>query len=285
MLLIDAMKLPSLSVLLVLALAACGEPHPDPEPEPEPPGEVFANEPRSGFGFSTPNVSMSARHFAIQAGGETFFARVPGVDVHGDYGDAERTTLELTWIEHDVEMRLYIYFKSDGVKWWSEELRTYDGNPQGDWITYTGRFFEAPLGQAFLGDLALETPAGTTPAGALHIENLRLQAFIPAECDDAPYTLVHPYDDIETPPSGTDGGFRTHVFVYDADCKQVLDLTRFAFEWRIDDPAIAQLSGEREVAELRGLVVGETTAHVRMLDDAGATLAELAIPVRIHEWP
>ena len=45
-----------------------------------------------------------------------------------------------------VEMRLNIYFASDGHDWWANEIRTYNGKSPGDWIEYTGTFFRTPLG-------------------------------------------------------------------------------------------------------------------------------------------
>ena len=93
------------------------------------------------------------------------------VVVDGDPGTPnEYTTLELTWHEHGVEQRIYIYFTSDGTNWWADEIRTYDGNIAAEWIEEHGVFFESPLGSAFVGDLDLPN---------LKIHGMRLEAFRP----------------------------------------------------------------------------------------------------------
>lgn len=56
----------------------------------------------------------------------------------------------------------------------SEEIRTYNGKPQADWIVYEGAYFATPLGQTFTGDLDLATNQGSAVPGSVHIENLRL---------------------------------------------------------------------------------------------------------------
>ena len=60
-------------------------------------------------------------------------------------------TLEVTWFEYDIEMRMFIYLYSDGAKWWSNEIRVYNGQPQpdSDWVYFYGKFFETNVGQAF----------------------------------------------------------------------------------------------------------------------------------------
>jgi hypothetical protein len=54
-------------------------------------------------------------------------------------------------------MRLNLYFEAGVDKWWVRELRTYDGQPVPDWITYPGPLFETPLGEMFAGDVLLDS--------------------------------------------------------------------------------------------------------------------------------
>ncbi len=78
-------------------------------------------------------------------------------------------------------MRLDIYFQADGTEWWSEELRTYDGNADGDWVTFTGDFFRTPMGTAATGvfdETATDAENDSGITSRLHIEGLRLQAFL-----------------------------------------------------------------------------------------------------------
>ena len=127
--------------------------------------------------WKTDVVSLECADFYIVADGQTFYADVDQVDVHSDPGDEGYCTLELIWQENGVEMRLNMYFKADAQKWWSDEIRTYDGQVNGDWIYYTGTFFESALGEAFSG--SLEIPSGSATS-RVHFGELNLQAFLSA---------------------------------------------------------------------------------------------------------
>jgi hypothetical protein len=127
--------------------------------------------------WSSGLVTLSADDFAIVADGRTFLGRPP-YTIHSDPGNAEYRTLELTWFEHGVEMRMNLYVEADGSDWWLSELRTYDGQEQGDWITYAGPLFRTPRGLPFRGTVEL-TSAGASQ-GSVRFENLVLDA-MPAE--------------------------------------------------------------------------------------------------------
>lgn len=131
--------------------------------------------------WSTNRVSLEAEDFFIIADEDTFYADVSNVDVHSDPGDSAYCSLEVTWQEKGVEMRLYIYFHADGQYWWSDEFRTYNGQsgPHVDWIYYYGTFFRSPLGTAFTGDFEKESSdTGNQYQGKLHFQDLNLQAFL-----------------------------------------------------------------------------------------------------------
>jgi hypothetical protein len=83
-----------------------------------------------------------------------------GVDVwpqlNSDPGGSDYWTIEVVWLEHEVEQRLNMYFGSDGTDWWVDEIRTYDGYDPGEWVYAYGPFFQAPLGEAFEADVRVE---------------------------------------------------------------------------------------------------------------------------------
>jgi hypothetical protein len=136
--------------------------------------------PKPKFSFVTPQVSLMADEFSIDVGGKTFTSAGVEVTVHSDPGDANYQTLELTWFEHDIEMRLNAYFKSDGNDWWSDEIRTYNGKGNGDgadWVTFTGDFFRSPLGSPFAGVLDQTATEGGT-ISHLRFGGLELRAFL-----------------------------------------------------------------------------------------------------------
>jgi hypothetical protein len=192
--------------------------------------------------FTTPQVSFAADGLAIDAGGKTFTTNATAVEVHSDPGTPNTyTTLELDWTEHGVGMRLYIYFTSDGHNWWSNEIRTYNGNAQGDWIYYRGTFFRAPLGTAFTGTVDLVATEGT---GHLRLTNLHLQPFLrPAACENATtqFVLDPQYDRIDIPKGSSGFGAGVTNVLNAASCTQVADPHAFSYDVRIVNPAVARI--------------------------------------------
>lgn len=144
----------------------------------------------NGVDWSTQFVELHADDFRITVAGKEFLGQTSNSSLHSDPGTADAyTTLERTWIENGVEMRLFMYFYSDGTDWWAGEIRIYDGQPKGEWLTAIGKWFQRPLGQPFTGDfnLTLEAPAGSaavgrnTSQGRLTMHGLQLQAFLTPE--------------------------------------------------------------------------------------------------------
>src|SRR3712207_2155270 len=63
--------------------------------------------------WHTDVVEFVADDFYIETDGRKFVANVPHVDVRSDPGTATYRTLEVTWQEHGVEMRLFLYLTAD----------------------------------------------------------------------------------------------------------------------------------------------------------------------------
>ncbi len=135
--------------------------------------------------WSTDVASLQCADFYIVANGQTFYGDVDQVEVHSDPGWPGYCTLEMIWQENGVEMRLFIYFKADGSKWWADEIRTYDGQANADWIYYTGTFFESPLGEPYSGSYDIANESMTS---MIHFGGLNLQAFL----SDTSDTGIHP---------------------------------------------------------------------------------------------
>ncbi|MFL5719854.1 MAG: anti-sigma factor family protein, partial [Chloroflexota bacterium] len=99
--------------------------------------------------WKTKLVALTAREFSIDVGGKTFRAATPNVAVNSDPGTATYRTLEATWMENGVEMRLNMYFTGDASASWANEIRIYDGEPRGEWLTARGVLFKTPAGKAW----------------------------------------------------------------------------------------------------------------------------------------
>ncbi len=119
-------------------------------------------------------IRFQATGLAIDAGGQTFTLDPASAGVHSDPGDATYRTLEWTWKQHGVEMRLSLYFASDRARWWVSEIRTYDGRQPSRWATTQGRLFERSLGQPFEGPVDMTLAAGEPGAGPSHLRIDRL---------------------------------------------------------------------------------------------------------------
>lgn len=139
--------------------------------------------------WMTDDVSLTADTFYIYTNGQYFWGNSPDVQVHSDpsnSGDPNYTTLEVIWHETpgnlaiQTEMRLFIYFRTDGKTWWADEIRTYNGRIPGDWVYYYGRFFERPVGQHFTGTIDLTSSQNTynSYTGRIHFGNLQLLPFL-----------------------------------------------------------------------------------------------------------
>ncbi|HET8933716.1 MAG TPA: hypothetical protein VFN67_09765 [Polyangiales bacterium] len=136
--------------------------------------------------WSTPTVQLTSDDFRIAVGGKAFLGHAADAGLNSDPGRPDAyTTLERIWTEHGVEMRLFMYFYSDGTDWWSSEIRIYDGEANAEWLAAIGEWFRRPLGQSFEGDLDLtlgvppwsaEKPGNRGP-GRLTMRGLVLQAF------------------------------------------------------------------------------------------------------------
>jgi hypothetical protein len=102
------------------------------------------------------------------------------VALKSDPGDDTYRTLEATWLEDGSEMRVNLYLAADEDSWWVRELRTYDGQPTPNWITFPGPLFETPLGEAYAGDVELDSALiegaqGNVP-GTFEIRGMTLSA-------------------------------------------------------------------------------------------------------------
>ena len=126
--------------------------------------------------WSTPFASLEASALWIETGGQRFTGS-SAVGIHSDPGNATYRTLEMSWAEHGVEMRLFIYFAANSANWWVSEMRTYDGRSPGNWAYYDGPFFRTPIGQAFRGNVDLVSDKTDTIPGHLHVDGLVLSSF------------------------------------------------------------------------------------------------------------
>jgi hypothetical protein len=246
-------------------------------------------------------VQFKADDFLIEANGKTFTAQNRPVAVDSDPGSADYWTLEVTWQEHGVEMRIFIYFASDGRDWWATEIRTYDGKTDADWIEpYLGTYFKSPLGRPFVGDLDLVDKA---TGSSLHVHGLRLETH-PKKFDctvgSGTYAIVLGRPAFELSP-GTRAEGETALLLDRAACATVPQPDRYTLTWSSTDPSVATVAPadctamgpapgpaladacrRGEVPLYTGVKAGQTTFHVVAKDrTTGAVVAQRDFPVTV----
>ncbi len=240
-------------------------------------------------------VQFKADDFLIEANGKKFTAHDTPVTVGIDPGSAAYWTLEVTWQEHGVEMRMNIYFASDGRDWWGTEIRTYDGRIEGDWIEYHGTYFKTPLGQPFVGDLDLSDKAS---GASLHVHGLWLETH-PKKFDcsvgSGTYAIVLDQHSIELSP-GSSGTGETALLLDRAACATVPQPDRYTLTWSSADPSVATVAPadcneiptdacrRGEVPLYLGVKAGQTTFHAVAEDrNTGAVVGQRDFPVTVKD--
>jgi hypothetical protein len=194
--------------------------------------------------LATKQVSLRADSMSITAGGRHFTAGGSTVDLNSDPGTRNKyTTIELVWNEGGTEMRLNIYFTSDGHDWWAKEIMTYNGKSPGDWIDYRGVYFRTPLGTAFTGNVDL---AATDAPGRLQFSNLQLQPFLPpAVCKNATtrYAFDIAYDHANMPDDRRSGfGLGQPTLLDTTTCTQVSDSHAFVYDLKLTSAGVAAIN-------------------------------------------
>jgi hypothetical protein len=139
-----------------------------PSPSPIPPGSID---------WVSAYAELISPSFVIETPNGSFNATSGDINVHSDPGNPSYTTLEATWNEQGVEMRMFIYFAAQNGKWRVTEFRTYDGRARGDWIFYDGTAFgEQSLGQAFTANNLVISSRDNR--GRVRFGSVKLQGFL-----------------------------------------------------------------------------------------------------------
>ncbi|MDH5533052.1 MAG: dockerin type I repeat-containing protein [Candidatus Pacebacteria bacterium] len=184
--------------------------------------------------FATAYAKLSADNFYIETNGKKFIADDPNITVHSDPGSDIYTTLEITWSEQSIPMRMYIYFKyTPGGFWEVTELRTYDGTSSYKQLYYPG-FTGNELGNPLI--MSVFDLTSKDGLGKVHFENLNLQAFL--SIDHKPPSEFGYYiekkpvtEDIEVFLMGPYHGYGVNAVLRDSDDNIVTDLSPFHYVW------------------------------------------------------
>jgi len=243
--------------------------------------------PSSRVNWTTPYASLKADDFAITANNLKFRGRSISSasdtrsSVHSDPGSESYTTLEVSWTENNVEMRLYIYFAQENGRWKVSEIRTYNGlaGSQSNWLYYDATSLNnSLLGTPIrLSDVRLTSLDGS---GELYFKNLNLLAFIPRPSPTLSpdgFALENvPVNQVQMPISTAVTGYSIYVLLRDAQYQVVTDQSDFSYEWLSANPRVVSVTpasacvrGVQQPCpnghgDLKGISPGTTTVSVRV---------------------
>lgn len=136
--------------------------------------------------WASDGIELAADDLRLRVGDKVLTAPDEVLPLGNTYADEGQ--LEVWWYEQGSQQRLNINLDLDESEWWVDSIWTYDQHgDDSEWI-----YFEdledrtrTPLGEPFVGDLALESTdadrAAYEPAGSaeLELDGLRLSAFMP----------------------------------------------------------------------------------------------------------
>lgn len=249
--------------------------------------------------WSTPFATLKASNFSILANTKNWHGS-PDIEIHSDPGNDTYTTLEATWHENGIEMRLFIYFAQENGRWRVTEMRTYNGNNPGDWIYYNG-FDGNVVGQPLTVASKTYTSRSGATGGFITVENMILQPFLLRPTpfvSTAGYSLDAHIDRspiVITDASNT--GYGINVILRDKDGKVVTNQTGFNYAWNSDDPNIVTVKAYELCAygiqapcpringQINGFKQGSTSIRVfvnKIVDGISLPIASTVIPVVVN---
>lgn len=202
--------------------------------------------------WETPYAKLQSSNFYIRVGDKKFYGKDP-VSIHSDPG-TERTTLEAIWKENDVEMRMFAYFRKipDGM-WELYDLRSYDGNTNGDWISYKdslGNTVESLVGHR---DYSYERKFIPSPPGIdaeIYCKDCEFNAFMSPRVTISPigYSLEAliglPAGEVVTLSTEPNTGYGVNVLLRDRQGDIVNDQSGFNYGWKVENPDIVDITAQ-----------------------------------------
>lgn len=196
--------------------------------------------------WKTGQVKLASSNFYIKIGDKFFYGKEP-LDIRSDPG-LDRTTLETTWHENDVEMRLFLYFRkiANGM-WEMYEMRTYNGDERGNWLYYQdslGNKVQNLIGER---DFRAERIFNSQTGAQVYCKDCSIQAFIKKLLPVSAYGYSLDFriglseDETITITTNPLTGYGVNAVLLDAKGEVVENQNPFKFEYYAEDPQILSL--------------------------------------------
>lgn len=157
------------------------------------------NPTENSISWGTNSVLLSADNFYIEVDGKRFTAP-PNASVVSSSNSLNSqgyytTTLEGSWQEDGVEMRMNLYFRyRTGQFWELYEIRTYDGTQNDKWLYYTpldefGQPIQNSVGDSYVAsdlDFYSNENSESNISGRIHFTNVAITPFIDISSQTSP---------------------------------------------------------------------------------------------------
>lgn len=202
--------------------------------------------------WETPFASLTSSDFFIRIGSQKFYGKEP-IYLHSDPG-VDKTTLEVIWNENGVEMRMFLYFqKIENNMWELYEVRSYNGQSQGDWIYYKeslGNKISSLIGQHNYADSRIFVPTNGQDV-EISCKKCDINAFMPLKVFPVPgsYSLTPliglPNGEIITLSTDPKYGYGVNVILCDSQNQTVVAQGDFNYQWNVGDPQIVGFDSRR----------------------------------------
>jgi hypothetical protein len=215
------------------------------------PQQIFAQDDTSSINpvfWKTPYNELSSSDFFIQIGDKRFLGNGV-VDVKSDPG-LEKSTLELTWREDGVQMRMFMYFQMlDNGMWEMYDLRTYNATGS-DWLYYSttdklgNPVKSLPGYRNYQHERVFVSKDGS---GKIYCKDCGITAFK----SSAPPPSIYGYaidfriglPENETIILSTDpgAGYGVNAVLFDSSGNIVTDQSNFSYKWRAENDSVINI--------------------------------------------
>lgn len=200
--------------------------------------------------WKTEYAKLAASNFHIRIG-DKFFYGVEPISIQSDPGPA-MTTLELSWKENGVDMRMNMYFKMkpDG-EWEMYDLRAYNGQSRGDWLYFNvtdslnNDVSSLPGMQNFVDQQTFLSKNSTD--AEIYCDDCSIVAFLnkPLSYSAQGYALevmngLQANETIALLPS-QDIGYGVNVLLRNQNREVVIDQKNMTYEWLVQNPSVAKV--------------------------------------------
>lgn len=201
--------------------------------------------------WKTQYNQLSSSNFAIRLGDRYFYGQEP-INISSDMSSTH-TTLEMTWKENGIDMRMYMYFRRlDTNMWEMYDLRTYN-NSGTDWIYYSpqdvlGNSTTSLLGHRNYYAQRFFAPINPTIDAEIICNDCSITAFIPKLIPISSYgygiDLRTGLTNDKTITVSTDplSGYGINAVLVDSSQKVVIDQDKFEYSWRAENPGYLNIA-------------------------------------------